>query len=125
MSFTSSRMGIWMDPNGYLVLVGPDGNGRVLNSEAFSNFFLGNRNPSLVVLNACHTAETSTYSAHMGLAPQLVRRGIQAVIAMRYAMADTTARLFAGEFYHALALGWPIEAAMQTTRNAISMGKWV
>jgi hypothetical protein len=57
----------------------------------------------------------------VGIAPHLVRRGIPAVIAMRYAIADSTAKLFADEFYRTLALGWPVDAAIQTTRNGISM----
>ncbi|MFB2882211.1 hypothetical protein [Floridanema aerugineum] len=34
---------------------------------------------------------------------------------------DKTAKLFADEFYRTLALGWPVDAAIQTTRNAISI----
>ncbi len=43
------------------------------------------------------------------------------MIAMQYAIADSTAKLFTDEFYRSLALGWPVDAAIQTTRNAISM----
>lgn len=98
-----------------------DGNSREVDEETFSNFFLGNRSLGLVVLNACQGAALSTAKAFTGLAPRLVRRGLPAVIAMRYPIADGTARLFADEFYRTLALGWPVDAAIQTTRNAISM----
>ncbi len=48
-----------------------------------------------------------------------MQRGIPAVVAMRYHIFDNTAKLFADEFYRTLALGWPVDAAIQTTRNAI------
>ena len=59
--------------------------------------------------------------AFVGVAPNLVRRRIPAVVAMQYSIFDSTAKLFADEFYRTLALGWPVDAAIQTTRNAISM----
>ena len=61
------------------------------------------------------------HQVFVGMAPHLVRRGIPAVIAMQYAIADGTAKLFTDEFYRTLALGWPVDAVIQTTRNAISM----
>jgi hypothetical protein len=39
---------------------------------------------------------------------------------MRYSIADSTAKLFADEFYRTLALGWSVDAAIQTTRNGVS-----
>jgi hypothetical protein len=56
-----------------------------------------------------------------GVAPNLVQRGLPAVVAMQYEILDATAKQFADEFYRALALGWPVDAAMQTTRNSISI----
>ncbi len=56
-----------------------------------------------------------------GTAPNLVGRGIPAVVAMQYSILDNTAKLFADEFYRTLALGYPVDAAIQSTRNAISM----
>jgi CHAT domain-containing protein len=63
----------------------------------------------------------SSQQVFAGIAPNVVRRGIPAVVAMQYSILDTTAKLFADEFYRTLALGWPVDAAIQTTRNAISM----
>jgi CHAT domain-containing protein len=106
---------------GRIALVDPDDAARVVDDETFGNFFLGNRSLGLAVLNACQGAATSSHQAFVGIAPHLVRRGIPAVIAMRYSIADSTAKLFAAEFYRTLALGWPVDAAIQTTRNGISM----
>jgi len=40
---------------------------------------------------------------------------------MQYTIADSTAKLFADEFYKTLALGYPVDTAIQETRNGISM----
>jgi hypothetical protein len=52
--------------------------------------------------------------------PNLVRRGIPAVVAIQHSILDTTVKIFADEFYRTLTLNWLIDAAIQTTRNAIS-----
>jgi hypothetical protein len=53
------------------------------------------------------------------MAPQLVRRGIPAVIAMRYSISDRTAILFSEEFYRPLAKGYPVDTAVSEARRAI------
>ncbi len=40
---------------------------------------------------------------------------------MQYNILDSSAKLFASEFYRKLAIGLPVDAAIQKTRNAISM----
>jgi CHAT domain-containing protein len=106
---------------GHVALEDRDNQARMVDDETFSNFFLGNRSLGLAILNACQGAATDSRQALMGLAPHLVRRGVPAVIAMQYSILDSTAKLFADEFYRTLALGWPVDATIQTTRNAISM----
>jgi hypothetical protein len=106
---------------GLMALVEPDGKKRLLDEEAFANLFLGNRGIGLAILNSCRGATTSSYRAMAGVAPRLVQRGLPAVIAMQNPIRDTTAKQFADEFYRTLALGWPVDAAMQSTRNAIAI----
>jgi Leucine-rich repeat (LRR) protein/GTPase SAR1 family protein/CHAT domain-containing protein len=113
--------GIFENNKGCIALVDTDGKYKLLDDEGFANFFLGNRSLGLAVLNSCQGAAVSDNQVFAGIAPNLVRRGIPAVVAMQYEILDTTAKLFADEFYRALALGWPVDAAIQTTRNAISM----
>jgi Leucine-rich repeat (LRR) protein len=113
--------GIFENNQGSIALEDQDGKYKLLDDEGFANFFLGNRNLGLAVLNSCQGAVVSEHKAFAGIAPNLVRRGIPAVVAMQYSILDTTAKLFADEFYRTLALGWPVDAAIQTTRNAISM----
>lgn len=113
--------GSFQGDKGYVALEDRESQARLVDEETFSNLFLGNRSLGLAVLNACQAATTSSRQALAGVAPHLVRRGIPAVIAMQYPIPDSTAGLFADEFYRTLALGWPVDAAIQTTRNAISM----
>ena len=113
--------GVFENNRGSIALVNTDGKSKLLDDERFANFFLGNSSIGLVVLNSCQGANVSSNKAFAGTAPNLVRRGIPAVVAMQYNIWDTTAKLFASEFYRKLALGLPVDAAIQKTRNAISM----
>jgi len=106
---------------GYIFLADRDGKANLLDDERFANFFLGNNNLGLIILNSCDGATVSSNQVFAGTAPNLVRRGIPAVVAMQYSIFDNTAKIFADEFYRTLALGYPVDAAIQTTRNAISM----
>ncbi|MEA5593324.1 CHAT domain-containing protein [Rivularia sp. UHCC 0363] len=113
--------GEFKDNKGYIALVDEDGTAKLLDDERFANFFLGNNHLGLVILNTCKGATVSSNQAMSGTVSNLVRRGIPAVIAMQYTILDSTAKLFADEFYRTLALGYPVDAAIQTTRNAISI----
>ncbi len=113
--------GIFENNKGYISLVDENGKEERLDDERFANFFLGDNNLGLVVLNSCQGATVSNSQALAGIAPNLVCRLIPAVVSMQYSIYDTTAKLFASEFYRTLALGWPVDAAIQTTRNAISI----
>ncbi|MDJ0677647.1 MAG: CHAT domain-containing protein [Calothrix sp. MO_167.B42] len=113
--------GEFKDNKGYIVLVDGDGRANLLDDERFANFFLGNNNLGLVILNSCQGATVSSNQVFAGTAPNLVQKGIPAVVAMQYHILDSTAKLFADEFYRTLAQGYPVDAAIQTTRNAISM----
>ncbi|MGB3756914.1 MAG: CHAT domain-containing protein [Rivularia sp. (in: cyanobacteria)] len=113
--------GVFENNTGNIILVDEDGKSKYMDDENFANFFLGNNHLGLVILNSCEGATVSSNQVFAGAAPNLVRRGIPAVVAMQYKIADSTAKLFADEFYRTLALGYPVDAAIQTTRNAISM----
>jgi CHAT domain/Effector-associated domain 9 len=112
--------GGFQDDKGCIALVDEDGNHKLLDDERFANFFLGNNHLGLVILNSCEGATVSS-QAFAGTVSNIVRRGIPAVIAMQYEIFDSTAKLFADEFYRTLALGYPVDRAIQTTRNAISI----
>ena len=113
--------GVFENNKGSIALIDNLGKSKLVDDESFANFFLGNNNISLVVLNSCQGAKISSHQVMTGTAPNLVRRGIPAVVAMQYNILDSSAKLFASEFYRKLALGLPVDAAIQKTRNAISM----
>jgi hypothetical protein len=116
-----SGHGDFRDGEGSVFLDAGDGRARAVDEETFANVFLESPQLGLVVLNACQSGATGSQRAFAGMAPHLVRRGVPVVVAMQFAVGDATARVFAEEFYHALALGWPVDAAMQATRNAIAL----
>ncbi|MFN6581063.1 MAG: HEAT repeat domain-containing protein [Aulosira sp. ZfuVER01] len=113
--------GVFKDNKGHIALEDDNKQAKLMDEESFANFFLGYRSLGLAVLNSCQGAEVSEQQIFTGIAPNLVQRGIPAVVAMQYSIRDTTAKIFADEFYRTLALGYPVDAAIQTTRNAISI----
>lgn len=121
--------GDFKDNKGYIALVNADGKAELIDDERFASFFLGdraafpkeNRNLGLVLLNCCQGAMVSANQTFAGTVLNLVQKGIPAVVAMQYNISDSTAKLFADEFYSTLALGYPVDSAIQKTRNAIFM----
>lgn len=73
----------------------------------------------LVVLNACRGSRGSERDPFSGMAQRLVQQGIPAVLAMQTPISDTAALIFSQEFYRALAMGYPIDAAVAEGRKAI------
>jgi hypothetical protein len=110
--------GVFTGGEGYLVLEDSEG-----YSDRTSALLLGHvvadSNLRLIVLNACDTSVTGLRSALGGVAHQLVRMGMPAVIAMQQAVAERSALAFSREFYGALADGWPVDAAVQEGRRSI------
>ena len=112
--------GEFKDNKGHIFLVDEYGKSKSLDDENFANFFLGNNHLGLVILNCCKGGTISSNQATKGTVSNLVRRGIPAAVAMQYTILDSTAKLFTSEFYKTLALGFPVDRAIQSTRNAIS-----
>ena len=92
------------------------------NAEQFSAFFLENRSVKLVVLNTCLGGKQSSTRALAGMAPQLVKRGLPAVVAMQFSVTDDDAIFFAREFYNELcasANSGLVDFAISRARNAL------
>lgn len=92
---------------------------RLVTDKQFREFFLGAEDVKLVILNACQGATQSSTQALTGLAPQIVRRGLGAVVAMQYPIPDQVSLSFAREFYRALAEYYPVDAAVAEGRRAV------
>ncbi|MFZ4661063.1 MAG: CHAT domain-containing protein [Caldilineaceae bacterium] len=73
----------------------------------------------LAFLNACEGGRSEENDIFLGVAPELVRRGLPAVIAMNYAISDRAAIDLAATFYQALADGYPVDAALAEARKTI------
>ncbi|MFH1084947.1 MAG: CHAT domain-containing protein, partial [Chloroflexota bacterium] len=100
---------------GYLLLEGPQGQMDPLGAGEAARL-LRRYGTSLVVLNACETADGSW----TGLAPALVRAEIPAVISMQWPVADEAASLFTRFFYRALSLGKTIDECVAEARVGLN-----
>ncbi len=76
--------------------------------------------PRLVVLHLCEGARADLRESFGGLAPRLVQRGVQAVVAMQYPITNMAAIDFSRVFYEALLRGEPLDHAVQLGRQALS-----
>ena len=72
--------------------------------------------PRLVLLHSCAGASTDYSASFAGFAPRLIRRGVQCVVAMQYAVTNRTALAFSEEFYDGIAKGLPVDEAVQAAR---------
>jgi|GEM_PF-2342153 len=114
--------GIYHEGKGYLALVDDKTGGTWLLDDArFANLYLGfDDHLGLISLATCESATTDSPQSFLGVAPQLVQRGIPAVVAMQYSVSVDTAKIFLGDFYVSIAAGKPVDWAVQWARNAIS-----
>jgi hypothetical protein len=75
--------------------------------------------PTIVVLHACEGGRNDYEYRHAGLAPSLVRQGVQCVVAMQYPVTNETAIWFSKALYEALANRQYLDEAVQTARRHI------
>src|SRR5207253_760718 len=101
--------------NGEIALLDIDGmNARWVKDEEFVDDLIHTRSmPRLVFLHLCEGGAVDFEANFAGIAPQLVRAGIQAVVAMQYPISNTAAIVFSRAFYRTLAEGEPVDAAVQ------------
>ncbi len=91
-----------------------------VTDSTFADYF-DRAKPQLVVLHACDGAHIDFTSKFAGLAPQLIRRQIPAVVAMQYEVTNRVAIRFSQIFYRQLAEGQPIDGAVQEGRRQITI----
>ena len=118
--------GQFKDNDGYLLLNADDtaAGDDLIAARSFAGFFRDYPSMKLVVLNSCQGAAVASTRPLAGIAPQLVRAGIPAVVAMQYPFADKAALLFAREFYRKLCTGanrGRVDAAVSHARNRLEM----
>lgn len=100
---------------------GEDGQ-ELVDHHRFAGLLKNHPTMKLVVLNSCQGAEISSTQPLLGMAPELIRRGVPAVVAMQYPIPDKVAILFAREFFGSLFRGperGRVEFAISHARNRL------
>lgn len=106
------------EAKGEIALLDAGRNARWVRDNEFADFFVHMRSiPRLAFLHICEGGAVDFSTTYTGLAPQLIRVGVQAVVAMQYPISNDAAVIFSQAFYHELAKGEPID-------NAVQNGRW-
>ena len=108
---------------GEIALLAPDETSALwIGDREFTEFFVQMRSiPRLIVLHLCEGGSIDFTANFAGLAPQLIRAGIQAVVAMQYRISNKAAIAFSRAFYRELASGEPVDNAVQSGRYRITL----
>lgn len=75
--------------------------------------------PTLVILNSCQTAKGNISDGFPGVADDLIRAGIPAVIAMAFSISDQFATIFAAHLFNGLANKDDLPAAFNEALKAM------
>jgi CheY-like chemotaxis protein len=115
--------GIYSNGKGYLALVDSKTDKTwPVDDVRFANLFLGaDDHLGLVSLATCESAKSDSPKSFLGIAPQIVQRGVPAVVAMQYKVLISTAEIFLEHFYRAVATRKPVDWAVQWARKAVSI----
>ena len=73
--------------------------------------------PLGVVLHTCEGGQVDYTDRFAGLAPELISRGVQCVVAMQYPVAPETAESFSIDLYEQLGRGVRLDVAVQSGRR--------
>ena len=105
--------------DGVLLFEDETGRSRRVTGAQLGTMLADETSLRLAVLNSCEGAQTSSDDPFAGTAASLVHREIPAVVAMQFEITDRAAIVFGGEFYAALADGYPVDSALAEARKAI------
>ncbi|SDM10443.1 CHAT domain-containing protein [Geodermatophilus siccatus] len=102
---------------GQIALVGGTGRADWVGEQALAQLLdAGGTLPRLTLFHSCAGAQVDYRASFAGLAPRLIKRGVQCVVAMQYAVTNRTALEFARIFYDRLGRGLPVDEAVQAGR---------
>jgi formylglycine-generating enzyme required for sulfatase activity/CHAT domain-containing protein/cytochrome c-type biogenesis protein CcmH/NrfG len=104
---------------GVLLFEDEDGRSRLVSGNYLGTLLYDEPALRLAILNACEGARTARNDPFAGVAQQLVRQGIPAVIAMQFEITDKAAIALAREFYDAVVSGYPVDGALAEARKAL------
>jgi hypothetical protein len=104
--------------SGVLLFEKENGAEERVDAETLGRVLKGQR-IGLVFLNACEGARASSEAPFAGLAQNLVKNQIPAVVAMQFPVPDSVAISFARHFYAALARWAPVDQAVSEARRSL------
>lgn len=120
-----SGHGSFLDGVGYIGLNNTDGSPDWVDGQVMGRFVVNCKSLKLGVLNVCSSGKVDEGRAFQGLAPQLVRSGVPAVVAMQFPLSDDAAMTFAEEFYRRLCMGensiGRVDVAATYARNMLAI----
>jgi hypothetical protein len=105
--------------DGILMFEDEQERGRPVSGQSLGVALQSHPSIRLAFLNACEGARAGAADPFGGTAQSLVQQGIPSVIAMQFEISDEAALTFASEFYGALADGYPVDAALGQSRQAV------
>ena len=76
--------------------------------------------PRVLVLHSCDGGRADTSFRFTGLAPELISRGVQCVIAMQYPIRNDAAQQFSTALYDQLGAGLQLDQAVQGCRDRMA-----
>jgi hypothetical protein len=116
---------------GALALMADDGGTALVSDFEFSELFAQvDVTPRIVFLHACEGGTVGMAdlgATFAGLAPMLIRYGVQAVVAMQYPVTNGAAAAFSAAFYGAISEGQGVDTAVQEARARMTIerpGAW-
>lgn len=104
---------------GVLLLEDEEGRSRQVSGNQLGTLLHDHPSLRLALLNSCEGGRTSQSDPFAGVAQQLLRQGVPAVIAMQFEITDSAAITLAQEFYSALAEGYPVDGALAEARKSL------
>ncbi|WP_250003470.1 CHAT domain-containing protein [Actinoplanes sp. M2I2] len=109
------------DEVGTVALVEVDGSSKMVTAGELAELCSHDgAPPRMALLESCHGATNEARGTFSGTAPQLVLAGTRLVVAMQYAITPESAAAFSTEFYAGIAVGAPVDAAVQRGRRLIA-----
>jgi formylglycine-generating enzyme required for sulfatase activity/CHAT domain-containing protein/Tfp pilus assembly protein PilF len=105
--------------DGVLLFEADDGRSRLVSGNYLGTLLHDHPSLRLALLNACEGTRATPNDPFAGVAQQLVRQGVPAVIAMQNEITDAAAIQLAHEFYDALLGGYPVDGALAEARKAL------
>jgi CHAT domain len=105
---------------GMVALQSADGGTDSVDEYRFATALCETAAPRIVVLHSCEGGRQDFSERFAGLAPELLSRGVQYVVAMQYPILNTTAKAFSTRLYRELAARASFGRAVQTCRRALA-----